>query len=356
MFLNERGRIITLELPRKDMFKTILDRMSAGMDTMMVTVVADMGSSPRSAGAHMLVGGEGRIRGTIGGGTLEYRAVQLAREFLESRKSLTKTYRLRPNGEEDLGMICGGDMELYFQYMKGGDEKLAALMVDILAHLKKDEDTWLFTDLSSPTKWAMTVYAADTPPRGIELSKDDIKALARNKGVLLKTGGRCLYGEPVNFAGKVFIFGGGHVAQALVPVLSTLGFRCVIFDNRKEFADRELFPTAYDVIAGDYENIYESIETGPNDYVVIVTHAYDLVVLRQVISRGHAYTGLIGSKGKVASVKQQLVAEGIPGETLDRLNAPIGLPIHSETPEEIAISIAGEMIQRRAERRGSHGI
>jgi xanthine dehydrogenase accessory factor len=333
------------------MFKTILDRTAAGMDTMLVTIVADAGSSPRSAGARMLVGGEGRVFGTIGGGTLEYRAIQLALGFLESQKSQTKTYQLRPNSEEDLGMLCGGDVELYFQFMRGGDEKLMALMGDILTHLEKDEDAWLFTDLSSPVDWRMTLYAADTPPRGMGLSEDDIRALARNKGTLVKTGGRCLYGEPINFAGKVFIFGGGHVAQALEPVLSVLGFRCVIFDNRKEFAARELFPTAYDVIAGEYENIYKSIETGPRDYIVIVTHAYDLAVLRQVISRKHAYTGVIGSKRKIAAVKQQLSSEGIAGEMLDSLNAPIGLPIHSETPEEIAISIAGEMIQRRAERR-----
>jgi xanthine dehydrogenase accessory factor len=78
--------------------------------------------------------------------------------------------------------------------------------------------------------------------------------------------------------------------------------------------------------------------------------------LNQVISRDHAYTGVIGSRGKIAAVKQQLSSGGIAGEILDRLNAPIGLPIHSETPEEIAISIAGEMIQRRAERRARHGI
>jgi xanthine dehydrogenase accessory factor len=335
------------------MFKTILDRTAAGMDTMLVTVVADAGSSPRGAGAHMLAGGEGRIFGTVGGGTLEYRALGLARELLELRKSRIKIYRLRPNDEEDLGMICGGDMELYFQLMRGGDEKLASLMRDILAHLEKDEDTWLFTDLSNPEEWTMGLYAAGLPPRGMDLSNDDIKALARNKGVLVKTGGRCLYGEPINAAGKVFIFGGGHVAQALAPVLGTLGFRCVIFDNREEFSRRELFPTAYKVITGDYEHIYKSIETGPNDYIVIVTHAHDLAVLRQVISRRHAYTGIIGSKGKIAALKQQFSSQGIAGEIVDRLNAPIGLPIHSETPEEIAISIAGELIQRRAERRSA---
>jgi xanthine dehydrogenase accessory factor len=292
----------------------------------------------------------------VGGGPLEYRALQLAGEFLESKKSGTKTYRLRPNSTEDLGMLCGGDVELYFQFLRGGDKKLIALMGDILASLEKDEDAWLFTDLSDPSDWTMALYAGGVPPQGMELSSDDIAALARGGGALITGGGRRLYSQPVNVAGKVFIFGGGHVAQALEPVLSGLGFRCVIFDNRKEFAAKELFPTAYDVIAGDYERIYERIETGPRDYIVIVTHAHDLAVLRQVISRNHAYTGVIGSKKKIAAVKQLLGAEGTGADILDSLNAPIGLPIHSETPKEIAISIAAEMIQRRAERRERYGI
>lgn len=337
------------------MYKTILDRTAAGEDTMLVTVIADIGSSPRSAGSHMLADGRGRIFGTIGGGTLEYRALQLARELLELRESRVKTYRLRQNDEEDLGMLCGGDVDIFFRFIRGGDEKIIALMKDTLACLEKDEDLWLFTDLSSPENWTMTLYGADRPPRGMELSGDEIRALARGRGVLLKNNGRCLYGEPVNFAGKVFIFGGGHVAQALAPVLNAVGFRCVIFDNRKEFACRELFPMAYNVITGDYDNISRYAEIGPNDYVVIVTHAYDLSVLRQVVSANRAYTGVIGSKRKIAIVKQQLGSEGISAEILDKLNAPIGLDIHSETPEEIAISIAGEMIRRRAERREAHG-
>jgi xanthine dehydrogenase accessory factor len=333
------------------MFKTILDRTTAGCDTVLATIVAEAGSSPRSAGSHMLVGKEGRIFGTVGGGTLEYRAVQLAQELLELRSSRLKTYHLHKNDEEDLGMLCGGDVDLYFQFIAAGDEKTAALMKQILVHLERDEDAWLFTDFSSPADWTAALYSADTPPEGMALSGDDIKALARSRGVIVKTGGRCLYGEPINVAGKVVLFGGGHVAQALAPVLGAVGFRCVIFDSRKEFAARELFPTAYDVIAGDYNDIFQKIQVGPRDYAVIATHACDLPVLRQIIAGDNAYIGVIGSKGKIAAVKQQLAAEGAAEEKLNRLHAPIGLDIHSETPEEIAVSIAGELIKCRAENR-----
>jgi xanthine dehydrogenase accessory factor len=337
----------------KDIFKAVLAKTTAGEDTVLATIVAETGSGPRSAGAHMLVDKNGRVCGTIGGGTVEYKAIQYARSLLERGQSQRKTYHLHRNDEEELGMVCGGDMEVYFQFIRGSDEKTIALMKECLLCLEQDADIWLFTDLTNSSDWTMALYGADIPLREIKLDAKDIKALARNKSVLVRIGGRLIYGEPINFAGKVFIFGGGHCAQALQPVLHTVGFRCVVFDNREEYVSRELFPAACDLIVGDYEQLNKYLEVTSRDYIVIVTHAWDLAVLRQVISKKCAYIGVIGSKTKVATVRQQLKNEGAGDDSLNRINAPIGLQIRSETPEEIAISIAGEMILRRAELRAA---
>jgi xanthine dehydrogenase accessory factor len=337
----------------KDLFSSIQKKTTAGEDTVFVTIVAEIGSSPRSAGAHMLVDKNGRVCGTIGGGTVEYKAIQYAQGLLERGRSQRKTYHLHRNDEEELGMVCGGDMEVYFQFIHGGDEKTIAFMRECLLCLEQDADIWLFTDLTNPNDWTMSLYGADIPLKGMELDAKAIKALARNNGVLVKIGDRRIYGEPINFAGKVFIFGGGHCAQALQPVLTTVGFRCIVFDNREEYVSRELFPSAYDLIVGDYEQVNKYLKINSQDYIVIVTHAWDIVVLRQLISKKCAYIGVIGSKTKVATVKQQLQIEGVSDDFLSRLNAPIGLRIRAETPGEIAISIAGEMILRRAELRST---
>jgi xanthine dehydrogenase accessory factor len=339
----------------KDLFGIILEKTSAGEDTVLVTIVAEAGSSPRSAGAHMLVDKNGRVCGTIGGGTVEYKAIEFAQSLPEQRRSRRKTYHLYQNDEEDLGMVCGGSVDVYFQFIAGGDEKTIALAKTCRARLEKDEDLWLFIEVTNPSDWTMALYAADLPPEGMSLSEADIKALTRNKGILVKAGDRRIYGEPINFAGTVFIFGGGHVAQALQPLLTSVGFRCVVFDNREEFVTRELFPTAHGLIIGDYDTIDEKCGIRSNDYIVVVTHAYDLVVLRQVIHKNCAYIGVIGSKTKAAAVKQELLREGVCEELLNTINIPIGLRIKSETPEEIAVSIAGEMILRRAERRAARG-
>ena len=337
----------------KDLFKAIIEKTHAGENTILVTIVAEVGSSPRSSGAHMLVNGNGRICGTIGGGAVEYKSIQYAQNLLEQEQSQRKIYRLHRNDEEELEMVCGGDVDVYFQFIRGGDEKIITLMKDCLSCLEKDEDIWLFTDLTHSNNWTMAMYGTNIPLTGMELSKEEIKSLARNSSVLVKTGERLVYGKPINFARKVYIFGGGHCAQALQPLLSNVGFRCVVFDNRAEYISRELFPSAYDLITGDYEQVDKYLEINSRDYIVIVTHAWDIVVLRQIISKNCPYIGVIGSKTKAATVKQQLKEEGVSDEFLGRINTPIGLKIRSETPEEIAISIAGEMILRRAEQRSA---
>ena len=163
------------------------------------------------------------------------------------------------------------------------------------------------------------------------------------------------YVEPVSRAGRVYIFGGGHVGRALVPVLAGVEFRVTVFDNRPDFAKQEAYPDADCVILGDYQDIREKVCIGPEDYVVIMTpgHQADREVLLQAMRSPATYIGCIGSRGKVAKTRERLRGDGFTEAEIDRVHAPIGLPILAETPEEIAISIAAEMIEHRARRAGA---
>jgi xanthine dehydrogenase accessory factor len=335
----------------KELCAMMVEKLSHGEDLVLATIIDGSGSSPRSAGARMLAGKSGRLYGTIGGGAVEFKSLDLALELLEQQKSRRKTYRLRHNDQEDLGMICGGDVDVYFQFIRGGDGKTINLFRECLDRLDRDENLWLITDLTLLSSWAMTLYSTESPAPDLGLPASDIKRLTGSKPILADIGERRIYSEPVNFAGKVFIFGGGHVAQALEPVLTGVGFRCVIFDSRAEYVTRELFPTAYGLVTGDFSKIADSIQITPNDYVVIVTHNFDAVVEEQILRNKCAYVGLIGSKAKIIALKKQLSQLGFSQEILDKVHAPIGLQIKSETPAEIAISIAGEMILERALRR-----
>lgn len=148
-----------------------------------------------------------------------------------------------------------------------------------------------------------------------------------------------------------FIFGAGHVGQALEPILRYVNFTTKVIDDRPDYANRERFPDADEVVVIDsFLDAYQGMETDVNSYIIIVTrgHSGDYDVLKQTLRKTTAYVGMIGSKNKVAEVYRMLREDGFPQEDLDRVYSPIGTSIFAETPEEIAISIAGEMIKVRA--------
>ncbi len=151
---------------------------------------------------------------------------------------------------------------------------------------------------------------------------------------------------------RAIIFGAGHVGLALEPVLRHVGFATVVVDDRAEYASRERFPEADRVVViDDFEDAYKNLETDQDTYIIIMTrgHNYDYTVLRQSLSKERAYLGMIGSRTKVADTMARLEEEGFSREILDKVYSPIGIKIGGETPEEIGVSIAAEMIRVRSE-------
>ena len=158
-----------------------------------------------------------------------------------------------------------------------------------------------------------------------------------------------VYIEPVIPQPQAYIFGAGHVSKSLAKAASLAGFSVIVIDDREQFANRERFPTADEVVVGDYEQVLDGFPVGPQTYIVLVTraHTWDVVSLRRVIRRPAAYIGMIGSRRRVFAVFKLLHDEGVPLEDIARVHAPIGLDIETETPAEIAISIAAEIIKVR---------
>ncbi|HCI67720.1 MAG TPA: xanthine dehydrogenase, partial [Oscillibacter sp.] len=156
---------------------------------------------------------------------------------------------------------------------------------------------------------------------------------------------------------RALILGAGHIARALVPLLRTVGFRPVVLDDRPGFATAENFPQADDTICAAFTPLEDSVTLTPEDYVVIMTngHEHDFQCEVQVLRRETAYVGVIGSRKKTAYVNQRLREAGIPEEKIAFVHTPIGTAIKAVTPEEIAVSIAGEMICVRATRREAAG-
>lgn len=225
-------------------------------------VIRTRGSVPGRVGAKMVVLLDGRIRGTVGGGSVEARVICDAQGAAgDGRGPRTMRYDL-----EELGMTCGGEMEVYL--------------------------------------------------------------------------------EPIAAPKHVILYGGGHVAAAIACVLETLHCRITVVDERKEWANRERFPGAEELINRPFAEHLALHPPGSQDHVLIVTrgHEEDQLVLEAVIGHRPAYLGMIGSRKKARDAAAELRAKGIPDDLVQTVRSPVGLDIGAVTPEEIAIAVAAELI------------
>ena len=296
----------------------------------------------------MLVLENGTSYGTIGGGNVEYVSIQHAREVLKQKQSCTRGFALHPDQVADLGMICGGDVVIFFQYISWENQDFYDLCTRILKSWDKNENTWLIFDITEETVWKAGLYEEQEGLTGLGIS--DPSPLLQTKAVQKVLDGRKYYCEPLVQKGRVYIFGGGHVAQALVPVLARLEFRCVVFDDREAFSNPQVFPEAEQCILGDFNRISDYLSIQPQDYVCIMSrgHQYDYLIQKQILTTPAYYIGVMGSRKKKEVIRQKLLADGFSQEDISRITTPIGLDILAETPEEIAVSIAGQLIAERA--------
>lgn len=332
----------------KELFETARKSMEKKQDLVFVTTISSSGSSPRGAGSKMLVLENGTSYGTIGGGNVEYVSIQHAREVLKQKQSCTRGFALHPDQVADLGMICGGDVVIFFQYISWENQDFYDLCTRILKSWDKNENTWLIFDITEETVWKAGLYEEQEGLTGLGIS--DPSPLLQTKAVQKVLDGRKYYCEPLVQKGRVYIFGGGHVAQALVPVLARLEFRCVVFDDREAFSNPQVFPEAEQCILGDFNRISDYLSIQPQDYVCIMSrgHQYDYLIQKQILTTPAYYIGVMGSRKKKEVIRQKLLADSFSPEDISRITTPIGLDILAETPEEIAVSIAGQLIAERA--------
>ncbi|MBR2996673.1 MAG: XdhC family protein [Lachnospiraceae bacterium] len=320
----------------KNLFTRILYALEEEEDLVLAVIIADQGSSPRGKGSAMLVARTGQLMGTIGGGAVEKRSELRAMELIGLKQSEVHAYQLHQNKVEDIGMVCGGDVDVLFQFIDAHDGAWKELAGEVLRRIDEKEAGAL-------------VFRRDFKvPELVDFTKmcpSDQAAVCDDPGVL--------YIMPLPVMERAVIFGAGHCARALAPILESVGFRTVIYDNREEMVSQERFPGAEERICSDFARISDSLQIREDDYVVIMTsgHAHDCTVEEQILRLQTAYVGVIGSRRKTEAVNKRLRAAGIPEEAIESVHTPIGLAIKAVTPEEIAVSIAGEMILIRAQKR-----
>ncbi len=263
----------------------IARELLADQEDFVVSRILDTaGSTPRKSGAWMITTRKGNHYGTVGGGKIEAAIQELALKTFET-KSPCEQHHFALNTEEKNALDMGC----------GGEANVELRFI-----------------------------SGDDPGNFI----DDFAVNSH-----------------------VYIFGGGHVGLALEPILRHIGFFTTVLDDREEFANKKRFPRAGAVkVIKDMDRGFEGLSCNEDTFVVIVTrgHQGDYQILREALKQKTKYVGMIGSRTKNQMIFDKLREEGVSQDLIDRVYAPIGERIYAETPEEIGISIAAEIIKVRA--------
>lgn len=290
------------------------------------------GSAPGTVGeSFLLVDESGAFYGTVGGGLTEHRAIEHGRKLCREKCGDIRWLELSMESKE--GAVCGGRVRMGWYYLDPEEEQVRCFAC---AGLKAESEAGAY--------WMG--FPKELPGEGT------------SQGLLPRIGQGELPPEDGmlhvkrNHEGVVYCIGGGHVALETVPLLCHLGFRCVVVEDRPEMAAPQRFPEAEAVYCCEYHRLNEVLCVNSRDSFVIFTsgHLGDRAALGCALRTPAGFVGCIGSKTKAAVVREYLQEDGFSQRDLERVISPLGLPIGSRTPAEIAVSIAAQLIAVRAQK------
>jgi xanthine dehydrogenase accessory factor len=339
----------------------ICHRLEDGEDLVQATIIKHAGSTPRSVGSRMFVKRDGSVIGSIGGGLVEFEMQKLAREIFTTGKARIETVDL--SGEDAATtdkMICGGRLELLLEYLSAEPEESRAFRKLVTA-LQEGKKGYLIKALDTKgnteshmerclvRRESVVLGSFPGPESWIPVLTGE--AARKKCPVIATVEGKRFFVEPTFLPGTVYLFGAGHVSRPVAELAAMVGFQTVILDDRSDFANIERFPKADRIIViPSYGNLFADLDIDRDSYLVIVTrgHMHDKTVLEQSLRTKAGYIGMIGSKRKQHLLYEELLGKGFTKEDLERVYNPIGLDIHAETPEEIAVSIVAQLIDVRS--------
>ena len=311
----------------------LLHQLQNARRVFLVLVASHTQGSPGTTGAKMFISETGEIQGTIGGGIMEYKLIDRAKEILKQedfQPEIQTLYHRASGSGEKSGMICSGSQtNLYYLCRPSRDREIIEQVISLI---ERDISGSLSLDLSG-----MSVAE-----KAVNLAQPAIQ--------LIQESGKWKYEEQLLNRKRIAIIGGGHCSLALSRVMAQLDYEVLVFDTRREVSTltQNTYTRSVKIIE-DYQAAGALIPFPQLTCVVVMTtdFASDIRALLGVVSLPFPFIGVIGSRAKIATIFEQLQQAGISKSLLSSLYAPVGLPIGSHTPEEIAISIAAQILQER---------
>ena len=341
-----------------ELIARINDTLTKGRSVVAATIVTNEGSTPRTAGSKMLIFEDGTIAGTVGGGLSEGLVMAAGPGIFASGQAKLMDFDMTGQAEKGADLICGGKMRVFLERLDpdAGTKALYAALADLLSRGGRGYVITALDAVAAPDRCLLLPNDAVIGPN----PGQDVLAKVKSSGrgitapIVIDCAARRFYLEPALSPDPLILCGGGHVSKPTGQLAATVGFRVTVLDDRPEFANPERFPfAAATAVVDTTKGWLTGRDIGENAFIVIVTrgHAHDKEALAEALRTPACYIGMIGSLPKRDSLYARLLAEGFTKEDLARVHSPIGMEILAETPEEIAVSIVGELIECRARHR-----
>ena len=321
-------------------FPKLVETLADGSGLVLATLVEAGGSTPQVPGASAIFSAAGLEAGTVGGGLLEARVEAAAEEARRDGKARLLDIRLDADPSDMEGAICGGSARVLVDPGVGSER---AVYAAALEGFRRRRPGFVETRVTGAVGGPVAVERRWLP--------SDEAALPEGRPRLVAAPGGFLFLEPVRPLPRLVIAGAGHVGRAVARLGALLDFSVTIVDDRAEFANAANVPEADEIVAAGIGGTLAALAPTPHDYFVVVTrgHAKDGEALRAVVRREAAYVGMIGSRTKIGLMRREFLDKGWATEAeWARVHAPIGLDIGSKTVEEIAVSIAAELVRVRS--------
>lgn len=305
----------------------IQDKIDASVDVMLLYVLESKGSSPGRQGFNMAVAADGNFFGTIGGGIMEHKFVEMAKARLmekEDAGGLYKQVHDKAAAKNQSGMICSGEQTIFLYQVQKSDAPFIKLLLDSLSINRNGTLQLSHHGLS---------FNAAIPAENFYFKQEDEE--------------RFLFIEKTGFKNTLHIVGGGHCALALSRMMSNMDFYIHVYDERDGLNTMNANSFAHERhLLGSYEDLKTLIQDGTNVYVVVMTFGYrsDDIAMKALMTKQFKYLGLLGSKKKIEKMAADYREQKLDESMLKQVRAPIGIQIKSQTADEIAVSIAAEII------------
>jgi xanthine dehydrogenase accessory factor len=346
-------------------FPKLVEILASGEGLVLATVVETEGSTPQVPGASAVFSAKGLEAGTVGGGVLEARTQAIAGVALRDGRCRLVRFRLDADPADKDGAICGGRASILVDPLNRARAEVFGVARDSIRAGKAGALATLTSAVEGDEVEVRREWLPEgTIPQGSSiaaagLTPEDVRGAISSGQLKLHGSGRSfVLIEPVRPLPRLVIAGAGHVGRALAHFGDLLDFHVTVIDDRAEFASAENIPEADEIIVGDIASSVRAVPDSPDNYFVVVTrgHERDAEALRACLGRPAAYVGMIGSKSKVAAMRREFLEKGwATADEWARIRAPIGLEIGSKTVEEIAVSIAAELVLVRSSIPGKRG-